>query len=41
MCQNGEQYEYIAVYVDDIAFVLKDPQPFIDTLKNKYNFKIK
>ena len=34
-------YEYIAVYVDDIAFALKDPQPFIDTLKNKYNFKIK
>ena len=41
MCQNGEQYEYIAVYVDDIAFALKDPQPFIDTLKAKYNFKIK
>ncbi len=41
MCQNGEQYEYIAVYVDDIAFALKDLQPFIDTLKTKYNFKIK
>ena len=41
MRQNGEQYEYIAVHVDDIAFALKDPQPFIDTLKNKYNFKIK
>ena len=38
---NGEQYEYIAVYVDDIAFALFDPQTFIDTLKNKYNFKIK
>ena len=41
MRQNGEQYEYIAVYVDDIAFALKDPQPFIDTLKTKCNFKIK
>ena len=41
MHQNGEQYAYIAVYVDDIAFVLKDPQPLIDTLRNKYNFKIK
>ena len=41
MCQNGEQYEYIAVYVDDITFALKDLQPFIYTLNNKYNFKIK
>ena len=41
MCRNGEQYEYITVYVDDIAFALFDPQTFIDTLKNKYNFKIK
>ena len=41
MHRNGKQYEYIAVYVDDIAFALFDPQTFIDTLKNKYNFKIK
>ena len=41
MRRNGEQYDYIAVYVDDIAFALFDPQTFIDTLKNKYNFKIK
>ena len=41
MHKNGEQYEYIAVYVDDIAFALHDPQSFIDTLKSKYNFKIK
>jgi hypothetical protein len=41
MHQNGEQYEYIAVYVDDIAFALKDQKPFIDTLKTKYNFNIK
>ena len=41
MRRSGEQYEYIAVYVDDIAFALHDPQSFIDTLKSKYNFKIK
>ena len=39
--QDGEQYEYIAVYVDDLAFALKDPQSFIDILKQKHNFKIK
>ena len=41
MHRNVEQYEYIAVYVDNIAFALHDPQSFIDTLKSKYNFKIK
>lgn len=41
MHQNGEQYEYIAVYVDDLTFALKDPQTFIDILKQKHNFKIK
>ena len=25
MCQNGDQYEYVAVYVDDLAFAVKDP----------------
>src|SRR5687767_4709577 len=41
MQRNGEQYEYIAVYVDDLAFALENPQSFIDILKSKYNFKIK
>ena len=41
MRRNGERYEYIAVYVDDLAFALEDPQSFIDILKGKYNFKIK
>ena len=39
--QNGNIYEYIAVYVDDLAFAMKDPQVFIDTLENKYKFKVK
>src|SRR6187200_268894 len=41
MRRIGEQYKYIAVYVDDLAFALEEPQAFIDILKNKYNFKIK
>ena len=38
---KGECYEYIAVYVDDLAMVLKDPQAFVDVLEKKYNFKLK
>lgn len=40
---KDECYEYVAVYVDDLAMALKDPQSFIDILRdpNKYNFKLK
>ena len=38
---NGDVYEYIGVYVDDLAFAMKDPQAFVDTLTSKYNFKVK
>src|SRR5688572_9177320 len=41
MRRNGELYEYIAVYVDDLAFAMKNPSHFIDTLKTKYGFKIR
>jgi hypothetical protein len=41
MRQNGEIYEYIAVYVDDLALDLVNPQEFIDILKTKYSFKLK
>jgi hypothetical protein len=40
-CPNGECYEYIAVYVDDLCLVMKDPQAFINSLKEKYGFKLK
>ena len=33
--------EYVAVYVDDLAFAMKDPGAFIEVLKNKYCFKLK
>src|SRR5574339_943080 len=41
MRQNGEQYEYVAVYVDELAFAVKDPQSFIQNVREKYQFKIK
>ena len=39
--KDGTHYEYIAVYVDDLAICKKDPQAFCDTLKVKYNIKLK
>lgn len=41
MRRNGELHEYIAVYVEDLAFAMKDPGQFVDILKTKYGFKIK
>ena len=38
---GGTCYEYIAVYVDDLAIAAKDPQAFCHELKKKYNFKLK
>ena len=28
MRQNGDIYEYVVVYVDDLAFAVKDPKAF-------------
>ena len=41
MCPNGDKYEYIAVYVDDLAIAAKDPQEITHTLSNKHKFKLK
>ena len=41
MHRNGDLYEYNAVYVDDLAFAMKNPSKFVETLKAKYGFKIK
>ena len=38
---GGTCYEYIAVYVDDLAIAAKDPQVFCNELKKKYNLKLK
>ena len=38
---GGTCYEYIAVYVDDLAIAAKDPQPFCNELKKRSNLKLK
>ncbi len=37
----GDYYEYIAVYIDDLAIVSKDLQSLINALTQKHNFKLK
>jgi hypothetical protein len=39
--KETDLYEYIAVYVDDLAIAAKDPASIIDVLTNKYGFKLK
>jgi hypothetical protein len=34
-------YEYVAVYVDDLAFAMKDPKKFANILTERYQFKLK
>jgi hypothetical protein len=42
MRRVNNHYEYIAMYVDDLAVSSKDPKKAItNTLMNKYNFKLK
>ena len=41
MRPNGDVYEYIAVYIDDLAFAMKKPSEFADILENKFKFKLK
>jgi hypothetical protein len=41
--KDGAKYEYIAVYVDDLAMALENPEQLIGILMDpkKYNFKLK
>ena len=41
MRKNGNVYEYIAVYVDDLAIAAKDPKSVCDDLMQKYGYKLK
>lgn len=41
MRQNREIYEYVAVYVDDLAFTVKDPKTLIKQLEYVHKFKLK
>jgi hypothetical protein len=38
--KNGV-YEYIGVYVDDLAMAMADPQAFVDVLEKKHGFRLK
>jgi hypothetical protein len=39
--QNGNIYEYVAVYVDDFAFAMKNPSELVELLVDKHKFKLK
>ena len=39
--KDDNHYDYIAVYVDDLAICMEDPQAYSDTLKEKYKLKLK
>ena len=39
--RNEDHYEYVAVYIDDLAIAMKDPQAFIDILVLDHKFKLK
>jgi Reverse transcriptase (RNA-dependent DNA polymerase) len=41
MRKKGSIYEYIAVYIDDLAIAMKNPNEFTDILETKHNFKLK
>jgi Reverse transcriptase (RNA-dependent DNA polymerase) len=41
MTKNGNIYEYIAVYVDNLAIAMKNPKEFTNILETKHKFKLK
>ena len=41
MRDAGDKYEYMVVYVDDLALALKEPEVLVKVLKEKYKFKLK
>jgi hypothetical protein len=41
MRRNGDLYEYVAVYVNDLAIAMKHLKDFVDILENVHRFKTK
>jgi hypothetical protein len=39
MHKSENTYEYIAVYVDDLAIAMKRPKAFVDVLEQTYKIK--
>lgn len=41
MLCNGDIYDYVGVYVDDITIIIRASQDIINILKQKYKYKLK
>jgi hypothetical protein len=41
MRKLDDMYEYVAVYVYDLAIAMKNPKEFVDILEKKHKFKTK
>jgi hypothetical protein len=35
MCNKGDNYEHVGVYIDDLAFAMKEPQKAVELLEKK------
>ena len=40
-CANGDHYEYVVVYVDDLGVAAKVPSIIVEELMRRYGFKLK
>ena len=38
---TGNVYEHMAIYVDDLCIVAKDPENIINTLQDTHKYKLK
>ena len=41
MSRNGNNYKYIAIYVDDLVIVAENRKEIIYSLEQEYHFKLK
>jgi hypothetical protein len=41
ICEKKGVYEYIAVYMDNLAIAAKNPEAIVNALKGKYDLKLK
>ena len=40
MRRNGNVYEYVAVYVDDLLLIMKNPREYLDRLVNVHKYHL-
>ena len=41
MRKSANLWEYVAVYVDDLTFVVRHPEEFVKELEHNYKYKLK